>query len=94
MSLESWMGCPDGSGTKTKSYELVSQIACVSRQCLNFLVLNVHIPAYLGSRGKPLFRNFFFGVSADHRSVQIRILICIIQIRRAEELQLNMKMTS
>ncbi len=29
---------------------------CV-RQCLNFLVLNVHIPTYLGSRGKPFFRN-------------------------------------
>ncbi len=28
------------------------------RQCLNFLVLNVHIPAYLGSRGKPFFCNF------------------------------------
>jgi hypothetical protein len=28
------------------------------RQCLNFLVLNVHIPAYLGSRGKPFFQNF------------------------------------
>ncbi len=28
------------------------------RQCLNFLVLNVHIPAYLGSRGKPFFWNF------------------------------------
>jgi hypothetical protein len=30
ISLESWMGCPDGSGTKTNSYEPVSQIACVS----------------------------------------------------------------
>ncbi len=30
------------------------------RQCLNFLVLNVHIPAYLGSREKPFFRNFKF----------------------------------
>jgi hypothetical protein len=28
------------------------------RQCLNFLVINVHIPAYLGSRGKPFFWNF------------------------------------
>jgi hypothetical protein len=25
------------------------------RQCLNFLVLHVQIPAYLGSRGKPFF---------------------------------------
>jgi hypothetical protein len=25
------------------------------RQCLNVLVLNVHIPVYLGSRGKPFF---------------------------------------
>ncbi len=30
ISLESQMGCPDGSGTKTKWYKLVSQIACVS----------------------------------------------------------------
>jgi hypothetical protein len=30
ISLESWMGCPDGSGTKAKSYKPVSQIACVS----------------------------------------------------------------
>jgi hypothetical protein len=28
------------------------------RQCLNFLLLNVHIPAYMGSRGKPFFLNF------------------------------------
>jgi hypothetical protein len=27
-------------------------------QYLNFLGLNVHIPAYLGSRGKPFFQNF------------------------------------
>ncbi len=27
-------------------------------QCLIFLVLNVHIPVYLGSRGKPFFQNF------------------------------------
>ncbi len=25
------------------------------RQCLNDLVLNIHIPAYLGSRGKPFY---------------------------------------
>jgi hypothetical protein len=45
------------------------------RQCLNFLVLNVHIPAYLGSRGKPFFSKLrsFFAMSADRRSVQIRI---------------------
>jgi hypothetical protein len=44
-----------GSGTKTKLYEPVSQIACVIVSI--FFVLNVHIPAYLGSRGKPFFRN-------------------------------------
>jgi hypothetical protein len=42
-----------GSGTKTKSYEPVSQIACVIVSI--FFVLNVHISAYLGSRGKPFF---------------------------------------
>ncbi len=43
-------------------------------QCLNFFVLNVHIPAYLGSRGKPLFETSkFFGVSANRRVVQICI---------------------
>ncbi len=29
-------------------------------QCLNFLVLNVHIPASLGLRGKPFYRNRSF----------------------------------
>jgi hypothetical protein len=29
ISLKSWIGCPDGSGTKTKSYKKVAQIACV-----------------------------------------------------------------
>ncbi len=33
----------------------VSNCMC---QCHNFLVLNVHIPAYMGSMGKPFFRNF------------------------------------
>jgi hypothetical protein len=46
------------SGTKTKLYESVSQIACV---CVSFvLVLNVHIPLYLGSRKKPFFRTYKF----------------------------------
>ncbi len=42
---------------------------------LNILVLNVHIPAYLGSRGKPLFweSEVFFVVSADRSLVKIRI---------------------
>jgi hypothetical protein len=71
--------CPDGSGTNTKLYEPVSQIACVSVSI--FLILIVHIPAYLGSRGKPFFWNseVFFVVSADCRLVQIHLLICIIQ---------------
>jgi hypothetical protein len=51
-------GGPMGSGTKTKSYEPVSQIACVSVSI--FFVLNVHIPAYLGSRGKHFFGTKFF----------------------------------
>jgi hypothetical protein len=46
-------GGPDGSGTKTKSYEPVSQITCISVS-IN-LVLNVLILAYLGSRGEPFF---------------------------------------
>ncbi len=45
------------------------------RQCLNFLVLNVHIPTYLGLRGKPFFLKLqsFFSVSADCRLVRICI---------------------
>ncbi len=39
--------------------ELAGVSNCM-RQCLNFLVLNVHIPAYLGSRGKPFFWNFVY----------------------------------
>ena len=46
------------SGTNMKFYELVSQIACV---CVSFfLVLNIHIPLYLDSRGKPFFRTSKF----------------------------------
>ncbi len=42
---------------------------------LNFLVLNVHIPAYLGSRGKSFLwdSEVFFVVSADRSLVQICI---------------------
>jgi hypothetical protein len=47
-----------GSDTKMKSYEPVSQIACVSVSI--FFVLNVYIPAYLGSRGKHFFWNSKF----------------------------------
>ncbi len=49
--------------------------------CLNLFGTNIHIPAYLGSRGKPFFWNseVFFIVSADRRFVQICTLICIIQ---------------
>jgi hypothetical protein len=35
------------------------------------LVLNVHIPAYLGSGGSRFFGTCFFTVSADRRLVQI-----------------------
>jgi hypothetical protein len=52
------MGCPDGSGRKTKSYKPVAQIACVSVSIV--LVLNVHIPVYLGSRRKPFLQNLRF----------------------------------
>ncbi len=53
---KSWFldGCPDGSGTKTKPYEHVSQIACLFVSF--FWVLNVHIPLYLGSRRQSFFR--------------------------------------
>ncbi len=47
-----------GSGTKTSSFEPVSQIACVS--VLIFSILNAHIPAYLGSRGKHFFGTLSF----------------------------------
>jgi hypothetical protein len=61
-----------GSGTKTKSNEPVSQIARVSVS--TFFILNLHIPAYLGSRGKHFFgTEVFFVVSADHRLVQIHV---------------------
>ncbi len=68
ISLESRMGCPDGSGTKKKSYKPASQIACISVSIV--LVLNVHIPTYLGSRKKPFFWNLkFFLLSANCRLV-------------------------
>jgi hypothetical protein len=54
--LKSWMGCPDGSGTKM----VRAGVSNCMHQCLNVLVLNVHIPAYLGSRGKPLFETSKF----------------------------------
>jgi hypothetical protein len=71
ISLKSWMGCPNGSGKKTKSYEPVSQIACISVSV--FFVLNELIPTYLGTRGnqggEALFLDLrdFFAVSADSR---------------------------
>ncbi len=58
-----------GSGTKTKSNEPVSQIACVNVSI--FFVLNVHIPAYdtwSKVKGEELFSELFFiVVSADRR---------------------------
>ncbi len=44
-------GCPVVSGTKNKIVQ-----ACV----LNYLVLNIHINAYLGLRGKPFFQTLKF----------------------------------
>ncbi len=57
------------SGTKTNLYEPVSKIACV---CVSFvLVLNIHIPLYLGSRRKPFFRTckffLFFSSSFNYK---------------------------
>ena len=54
ISLESWM---------VSWYKKKNEQAGVSnrmRQCLNVLVLNIHIPGYLGSKGKAFFQNFKF----------------------------------
>jgi hypothetical protein len=52
ISLESWM-------VSCYKNEIVrAGVSNCMHQCLNFLVLNVHISAYLGSRGRPFFRNF------------------------------------
>jgi hypothetical protein len=57
-------GCPVVSGTKTKSYEPVS----------NYLVLNVHIPRTWAQGGILFFGlRSFFVLSADRRLVQICI---------------------
>ncbi len=64
ISLKSRMVVLMESGTNTKFYKPVSQIACI---CVLFvLVLNIHIPLYLDSRGKHFFRTskfFFFSSS-------------------------------
>jgi hypothetical protein len=67
ISLESWMV----SWYKNKIVR--ASVSNCMHQCLNCLVLNIHIPMYLGSRGKPFFWNLevFFGVSADPRLVWI-----------------------
>jgi hypothetical protein len=60
------------SGTNTKFYKPVSQIACI---CVSFiLVLNIHIPLYLDSRGEPFFRTSKFFSSLFPVSI---ISICI-----------------
>ncbi len=65
-------GCPDGSGTKTKSYEpCLKAYGCVSI----LLVLNVHNPTYLGSRGKPFFLNEFFCLPIVDNNVWIHLYI-------------------
>jgi hypothetical protein len=51
------MGCPDGSGTKTKLYKPVSQIACISVSIFGTKRTHSHVPG-LGSREKPFFQNF------------------------------------
>ncbi len=45
-------------GVLAQKQNLRAGVSNCMHQCLNFLVLNVHIPAYLGSRGKPFFLNF------------------------------------
>jgi hypothetical protein len=58
ISLDSWMVILMESGTNTKFYKPVSQIACV---CVSFFwVLNIHIPLYLDSREKPFFQTSKF----------------------------------
>jgi hypothetical protein len=53
ISLNSQMVVLMESGSNTKLYEPVSQIACV---CVSIiLVINIHIPLYLHSKGKPFF---------------------------------------
>ena len=53
ISLDSWMVVLMESGINTKFYDPVSQIASI---CVSiFLVLNIHIPLYLDSRGKSFF---------------------------------------
>ncbi len=52
ISLESWMGCPDGSGTKTKLYELVSQTACISGSIFGTKHTHSRVP---GLKGEGLF---------------------------------------
>ncbi len=64
------------SGTNTNFYEPVSQIACV---CVSFvLVLNIHIPLYLDSRGKPFFLTsiYFSIVPVSIISIRISFLNC------------------
>jgi hypothetical protein len=52
ISLKSWMV------SWYKNEIVQAGVSNCMRQCLNFLVLNIHVPAYLGSRGKPFFQNF------------------------------------
>jgi hypothetical protein len=52
ISLESWMV------SWFKNEIVQAGVSNYMRQCLNFLILDVHIPAYLGSRGKLFFQNF------------------------------------
>jgi hypothetical protein len=71
-------GCPDGFGTKMKSYQPVSQIVWPVSQF--FCTKRTHSHA-LGLNREALFseRTSFFIVSADHRLVQIYMRICIIR---------------
>ncbi len=78
ISLESQMGCPDGSGTKPKLYKPVSQIACVSVSIFWYLTYtHSHVP---GLQGEALFLEIssFFCCLPIVDQYEF-IIICIIQ---------------
>jgi hypothetical protein len=54
ISLKSWMV------SWYKNNIIQASVSNCMRQCFNFLVLNIHIPTYLGSRGKPFFETSKF----------------------------------
>ncbi len=68
ISLESWMV------SWYKNEIVQGGVSNCMHQCLIFWVLKVHIPAYLGSRGKSFFETSkFFQCVCQSRLVQIRV---------------------